>query len=89
MGDVKKKTIKDMAAEREQRQDEARPARQHMVDVLASRPGAKDKQISARLNSATYDLFKKICVARGLTANGLLSMLVTDYVRENKHILED
>lgn len=54
-----------------------------------SRLVTKDKAISARVNSSTYDCFKRICEARGISANSVLNMLMSDYVREYKDWLEE
>lgn len=54
-----------------------------------SRLVTKDKAISARVNSETYDRFKRICEARGASANAVLNMLMSDYVREHRDLLEE
>ena len=59
-----------------------------VLENIAKKSGGKDKPISARVNGTTYTNFKKICEARGLTSNAALNMLISDFVLENKHILE-
>lgn len=49
----------------------------------------KDRQISAKVNSATYDLFTKINQEQGLSNNSAINLLISRYVRENKGILVD
>lgn len=48
----------------------------------------KDKLISARVNSSVYTTFRNICAKRGLSANAALNMLISDFVLDNKHVLE-
>ena len=48
----------------------------------------RQKAISARVYGNTYTQFKKICDAKGLTANACLNMLIADFVRENKTAIE-
>ena len=50
--------------------------------------GSKDKQISAKVNNTTYDMFTQINKAQGLSNNSALNMLINRYVRENKSILD-
>lgn len=88
MGDMAKrstKSLEEKAAEREARE---KITENKTIDKLMKRPTGKDKAISARVNGTTYLNFKKICEARGLTSNACLNMLITDFVRENKHIIE-
>ncbi len=99
MGDMAKKNIKrptrtsleEKAAEREARRNEIvnNENENTTIDNLLKKPTGKDKAISARVNSSTYTKFKKICAERGLTSNACLNMLITDFVRENKAILEE
>ena len=90
MGDLAKKTrktLEEKAAERELRKA-AVVTENHTIDELVKKPKGKDKAISARVNGTTYVKFKKICEARGITANACLNMLITDFVRENKKIID-
>ena len=59
------------------------------VEQIVSKDGAKDKQISAKVNMKIYDAFTKINKLQGISNNSALNMLITKYVRENKEILED
>ncbi len=90
MGDIVKKTnktLEEKAAEREARRSAA-VIENRTINDLAGKPKGKDRAISARVNGNTYIKFKKICEARGLTANACLNMLITDFVRENKKLIE-
>lgn len=96
MGDITKKTeskkekksLEEKAAERELRKQETVRSDNKTIENLAGRKDRKNKAISARVNGSTYVNFKKICEARGITANACLNMIITDFVRENKAIIE-
>lgn len=95
MGDIVKKRVTtkslgEKVAEREARRQEiVVNIENKTIENLAGKPKGKDKAISARVNGSTYSSFRKICLARGLTANACLNMLITDFVRENKKILDE
>lgn len=97
MGDIskkeiiktEKKSLEDKIAEREIRKQETVHSDNETIDNLAKRAGGKDKPISARVNGNTYTNFKKICAARGITSNACINMLITDFVREYKYIIEE
>lgn len=57
------------------------------IDKVSPKSRSKSKAISAKVYSGTYSKFKKICDARGMTANACLNMLITDFVRENRDVL--
>ena len=59
------------------------------VERIISRDGAKDKQISAKVNMKIYSAFTTINKLQGISNNSALNMLITKYVRENKEILEE
>lgn len=88
MGDMAKKSTKSLEERAAERESRRKIAENVTIDNLMRKPGGKDKAISARVNGTTYMNFKKICEARGLTSNACLNMLITDFVRENKKILE-
>ena len=93
MGDaVKKKTekksLEEKALEREEKKQENVHIENTTIETLSKKGRWKDKAISARVNSTTYANFKKICEARGLSSNACLNMLMTDFVRENKSIID-
>lgn len=89
MGDIVKRSTASKIQEREQRRKETVSVENETIDKISDKPYGKDKAISARVNGATYYNFKEICRARGITSNACLNMLITDFVRENKKILED
>lgn len=89
MGEIKKKeSTADKIAARAARKQETVHTENETIGKISTNPKGKDKQISARVNGTTYSKFKKICDARGITSNACLNMLITDFVRENKDILE-
>ena len=59
------------------------------VEQIVSKDGAKDKQISAKVNMKIYSAFTTINKLQGISNNSALNMLITKYVRENKEILEE
>ena len=87
--DIKRKSLEERAAERDARKQESVQGDNQTIASLIKKPNGKDKAISARVNGTTYTNFKRICEARGLTSNACLNMLITDFVRENKRILEE
>lgn len=88
MGDMRKKSTKSLEEKAAEREARERLVENVTIDRLMKKPRGKDKAISARVNGSTYMNFRKICEARGLTANACLNMLITDFVRENKSIIE-
>lgn len=59
------------------------------VDQIISKDGAKDKQISAKVNMKMYSAFTTINKAQGISNNSALNMLIAKYVRENRVILDE
>ena len=59
------------------------------VEKIISRNGAKDKQISAKVNMKMYNDFTEINRLQGLSNNSAINMLISKYVRENKNLLEE
>ena len=53
------------------------------MERIISRDGAKDKQISAKVNMKIYSAFTTINKLQGISNNSALNMLITKYVREN------
>lgn len=73
--------------EEEQAQGSPKPiVRKNPVLAIADN-GGKNKQISAKVNAKTYDIFTQINQMQGLSNNSALNMIITKYVRENKGIL--
>lgn len=88
MGDIKRSTASKIK-EREERKKETVHVENETISKISDKATRKDKAISARVNGSTYINFKKICDARGISANACVNMLITDFVRENKKILEE
>ena len=87
MGDFKKtnSAMQNAAAEREARTQ----GQSNTVKKLAgSDSKIKDKVVSAKVYPETWAEFTAINKARGMTNNSVLNMLVSDYVRKQKVILE-
>ena len=59
------------------------------VTKITSHDGAKDKPISAKVNSNMYALFTAINRESGLSNNSALNMLISEYVREKKYLLNE
>lgn len=49
----------------------------------------KDKQISAKVNARTYKDFSDINKMQGISNNSALNMLISQYVRENRSIINE
>lgn len=75
-------------AKEEQEKEERNNVRKTPVGRIISRDGAKDKQISAKVNMKMYSAFTAINKAQGVSNNSALNMLIAKYVRENRFILE-
>ena len=75
--------------EKKEQEKENSNVKKPTVEQIVSKDGAKDKQISAKVNMKIYDAFTKINKLQGISNNSALNMLITKYVRENKEILED
>ena len=73
----------------EQEKENSNTIKKAAVERIISRDGAKDKQISAKVNMKIYSAFTTINKLQGISNNSALNMLITKYVRENKEILEE
>lgn len=56
--------------------------------ITGKRRIEKDKQISAKVNSDTYEKFAVICSKEGISRNSAINMLISRYVRDNSYLLE-
>lgn len=90
------KKFVDQVKLREQREKEEninekeKPERKNRaLYSILSKDGAKDKQISAKVNGNVYAMFSQINKAQGISNNSALNMIIAKYVRENKCILDD
>lgn len=50
---------------------------------------AKDKAISAKVNSDMYSTFTLICQSQGISNNSAINMILNNYVRDHAYLLED
>lgn len=73
----------------EQDKETSSVVRKAPVDQIISKDGAKDKQISAKVNMKMYSAFTTINKAQGISNNSALNMLIAKYVRENRVILDE
>ena len=89
MGDFKKttKTKIDMRDAVEERESRAR-ASTKTVKAFIEGSKIKDKMISAKVYPETWATFTAINKAQGMTNNSVINMLISQYIRENKEILQ-
>lgn len=59
------------------------------IEKIISKEGAKDKQISGKVNMKVYNAFTTINRIQGLSNNSALNMLISKYVRENRSLLDE
>lgn len=81
--------LQEEERQEEQKKENLGTERRSPVEQIISRDGAKDKQISAKVNMKMYSAFTAINKAQGISNNSALNMLITKYVRENRAILEE
>lgn len=60
-----------------------------VIKDIAKANSAKDKMISAKVNSLTYAQFTEINRVFGMSNNSSLNQLIAKYVLENKKVLEE
>ncbi len=84
-------TVQEMEAKEAKKAEEKKETREQKrpIEKIISKEGAKDKQISAKVNMKMYNAFTAINRIQGLSNNSALNMIITKYVRENKSLLED
>jgi len=91
MGDLKKKIgLAEAAKTRESRSsaENSAAAVKNIISAVHSKEAPlKDKVISAKVNSETWDAFTSINRSRGMTNNSALNMLISNYVHDHKDIL--
>lgn len=73
----------------EQEKETSIVIRKAPVEQIISKDGAKDKQISAKVNMKMYNAFTMINKAQGMSNNSALNMVIAKYVRENRVILDE
>ena len=87
--EIQEQELQDVKEEQEKDTSSVIKKEKAPVSRIISRDGAKDKQISAKVNMKIYDAFTKINKLQGISNNSALNMLITKYVRENRDILDD
>ena len=74
---------------KEEQKETASVVKKAPVEKIISKDGAKDKQISSKVNMKMYNAFTTINKAQGVSNNSALNMLIAKYVRENRFILDE
>lgn len=87
----KKKSLREQIEEREERAAETAPARKPIVTQIAGdeRNDKRSKTLSLRVYTDIHDAFTKINRRRGMSTNSVLNMLITQYIRDNRDILDE
>ncbi len=87
MGDFKKNTKNDIKAAVAAR--EAKSSQNtDTVKTIVGNNKIKDKVISAKVYPETWATFTAINKAQGMTNNSVINMLISEYIRNKKEILE-
>lgn len=60
-----------------------------VVVQIAKAKETKNAQMSVKLYQDTYDKFCKINRERGMSNNSVVNMLIAQYVKDNKDLLDD
>ena len=86
-----KTSFQEMAEARGKKAAAARAGKKPVVTELAGdeRSDKRSKTLSWRVYNDIHDAFTRINRRRGMSTNSVLNMLITQYIRENKDILED
>ena len=87
----KKKSLREQIEEREEKAAETAPTRKPVVTQIAGdeRNDKRSKTLSLRVYNDIHDAFTKINRRRGMSTNSVLNMLITQYIRDNRDILEE
>lgn len=89
LADLVQAKEQDEEREQQERKESNSVVNKSPVSKIVSKDGAKDKQISAKVNMKMYNAFTKINKAQGISNNSALNMLIAKYVRENRVILDE
>jgi hypothetical protein len=76
------KEVKGLIEEQKEKRIEKSPA----AKILASH-STKDKRVSVRMNSATYDQFADINSKLGASNGSVINMLISEYIMKYKELL--
>ena len=82
------KSLKDKIAEREGAAVVSKPEKKETRERRVVSSG-RDKGVYIKVNTEIYDDFTKINKKRAATNNGMINMLIAEYVRNNKEWLEE
>lgn len=81
--------LKDKIIKREKSEDATKEQKNSYFNkITGKRRIEKNKQISAKVNSETYEKFAVICSKEGISRNSAINMLISRYVRDNSYLLE-
>lgn len=74
----------------QQNEDENKKPKVSVVNKMTKHKGlAKDKPISAKVNSDIYHTFTLICQYKGISNNSAINMILNEYVRDHAYLLEE
>lgn len=79
----------DTVQEQEAKEEMKKATEKKPIEKIISKEGAKDKQISAKVNMKMYNAFTTINKIQGISNNSALNMIMAKYVRENKKLLDE
>lgn len=84
-------TVQEMEAQEAKKAEEKKEKSEvkKPIEKIISKEGAKDKQISAKINMQVFNAFTRINRIKGLSNNSAINMLINKYVRENKSLLSE
>lgn len=73
----------------EEKEQTTSPKKEAAASKILASHSLKDKRISIRINSATYDKFALINSKLGTSNGGVVNMMISEYILKNKHLLDD
>ena len=79
---------KDELRKKKQNEAPEEKTKSAAVNRMMAKNGVKDKSVSLKVNSQVYATFTEICKELGLSNNSCLNMIIGQYVRDNKYLLE-
>lgn len=80
-------SFKEVHQMNQQAQQEKKGETAAAAKILASH-STKDKRVSVRMNSSTYDQFALINSKLGTSNGSVINMLVAEYIMKYKELLE-
>ncbi len=87
----KKKSLREQIEEREEKAAEITTPKKPVVTKIAGdeRNDKRSKTLSLRVYNDIHNDFTKINRRRGMSTNSVLNMLITQYIRDNRDLLDD